>query len=106
VTLITPFCVRNRTGEFTRGMLVVDRRNDVTACAPADSRSHVQQELDRFRLSDGSFESSAVPAPVLADDIDKKGWKGIGVFTVVETPGPRVCLELLLQRVWGVSRHP
>ena len=97
--------MRNRTGEFTRGMLVVDRRDDAAACAPGDNRSHVQQELDRLCDSDGPFESSAVPAPVLVDDIGKKGWQGIGVYTVVETPGPRVCLELLLRRIWGVSRH-
>ena len=87
-------------------MLVVDRRDDVAACAPGDNQSHMQQELDRLRDSDGPFESLAVPAPVLVDDTGKKGWQGIGVFTVVETPGPRVCLELLLQRIWGVSRHP
>jgi len=86
-----------RTGEVTRGMLVVDRRDDVGAYAPGDNRSHVQQKLDRLNVSHGPFESAAVPAPVFVGKPD------IGVFTVVETPGPSACLELLLQRIWGVS---
>ena len=99
---LMPFYVHNRTGEFTRGMLVVDRRDDVGAYAPGENRSYVQQELDRFHVSHGPFESPAVPIPVV-DDIGKKGEQDIGVFTVVETPGPRACLELVLQRIWGVS---
>ena len=106
MTLITPFYMRNRTGEFTCGMLVVDRRDDVGAYAPGDNRSHVQQELDRLHVSHGPFESAVVPAPVLVDNVGKKGKQDTGVFTVVKTPGPRVCLELLLQRIWGVPRHP
>jgi len=85
-------------------MLVVDRRDDVGAYAPGDNRSHVQQELDRLHVSHGPFESAVVPAPVLVDDIGKKK-EDIGVFTVVETPGPHACLGLLLQRIWGVSRQ-
>ena len=96
----------NRTGEFTRGMLVVDRRDDAGAYAPGDNRSHVQQELDRLHVSHEPFESAAVPAPVLVDGVGKEGKEDIGVFTVVGTPGPRACLELLLRRVWGVSRQP
>lgn len=84
-------------------MLVVDRRDDVGAYAPGDNRSHVQQELDRLHASHGPFESTAAPAPVLMDDIGKKGKQDNGVFTLVETPGPRACLELLLQRIWGIQ---
>src|ERR1700753_3236942 len=96
--------MRNRTGEFTRGMLVVDRRDDVGAYAPGDNRSHVQQELDRLHVSHGPLESAAEPAPVLADHMGKEKPE-VGVYTVVETPGPRICLELLLQRIWGVSKR-
>jgi len=85
-------------------MLVVDRRDDVGAYAPGVNRSHVQQELDRLHVSHGPFESAAVPAPVLMDDVGKEGKQDIGVFTLVDTPGPRACLELLLQRIWGVSK--
>jgi len=95
-----------RTGEFTRGMLVVDRRDDVGAYAPGDNRSHVQEELDRLHIPHGPFESAAVPVPVLMEYAGKKGGPDdIGVFTLVETPGPRVCLELLFQRIWGISRQ-
>lgn len=93
--------MRNRTGEFTRGVLVVDRRH-VGVYAPGDNRSHVQQVLDHSRVSHGTLESATVPAPVLKEyDVGKKK-PDVGVFTVVETPGPQVCLEFLLQRVWGV----
>lgn len=94
-----------RSGEFTRGMLVVDRRNDVGAYAPGANRIHVQQELDRLHVSHGPFESAVVPVPVLEDGVGENEKSKTGVFTVVETPGPRVCLELLFQRVWGVSRQ-
>ena len=98
--------MRNRTGEFTRGMLVIDRRDDVEAYAPGGNRSYVQQELERLRVPHRPFGSAAVPAPVFVDNISGKGKQDIGVFTLVETPGPRACLELLLQRIWGVSRQP
>ena len=81
-------------------MLVVDRRDDVGAYAPGDNRSHVYQALDPLHVSHGPF----VPAPVLGDDIGERK-ADVGVFTLVETPGSQVCLELLLQRVWGVSRQ-
>jgi len=105
MVLITPFYMRYRTGEFTRGMLVVDRRDDVGAYASGDNRSHVQQELDRHHILHGPFESAAVPAPVLMGDVGEKK-PDIGVFTVVETPGPPACLRLLFQRIWGISRQP
>lgn len=102
---MTPFYMRNRTGEFTRGMLVVDRRDDVGAYAPGDNRSHAQQELDRHRALYGPPEPAVIPAPVLEEAVDKKK-PGVGVFTVVETPGQSACLELLFQRIWGISRQP
>ena len=82
-------------------MLVVDRRDDAGAYAPGDNRSHVQQELDRRQIL---HEPAIVPAPVLVEDTGGEK-QDIGVFTVVETPGPHVCLELLLQRIWGISRQ-
>lgn len=80
-------------------MLVVDRRDDVGAYALGDNQSHMQQELDRHQ----TLHEPVIPAPVLVEDIDKEK-QDIGVFTVVETPDPPVCLELLLQRIWGISR--
>ena len=103
--LISQFYMRHRTGEYTRGMLVVDRRDDVGAYAPGDNRSHVQHELDQHHITHGPFESAAVPAPVLTGDTGKKK-PDTGVFTVVETPGSHACLDLLFQRIWGISRQP
>ena len=103
--LISPFYMRHRTGEYTRGMLVVDRRDDVGAYAPGDNRSQVQHERDQHHIPHGPFESAAVPAPVLTGDTG--GMRSdIGVFTVVETPGSRACLDLLFQRIWGIPRQP
>lgn len=91
-----------RAGEFTRGMLVVDRRDDVGAYAPGDNRS-VQYMSNHLRASHAPLDPHVVPAPVLEDDFGEKEGLGIGVFTLVETPGPQVCLGLLLRRIWGVS---
>lgn len=94
--------VHNRAGEFTRGMLVVDRRDDVGAYSPGDNRS-VQYMSNQFRVPHAPLDPHVVPAPVLKeDDIGEKEKQGIGVFTLVETPGPGVCLDLLLRRIWGV----
>ncbi|KAI1794101.1 nucleoside hydrolase [Ganoderma leucocontextum] len=55
-----------RTGELTRGMLVVDRRDDVGAYAPGANRAAVQAELERhhFPHAGAYYESTAVPAQV------------------------------------------
>ena len=82
---------------------MVDRRDDIGAYAYGDSR---QEELDRHPVLNGPFESAAVPVPVLVEGTGKNGGPDIGVFTVVETPGPRALLDLLLQRVWGISKQP
>ncbi|THH32284.1 hypothetical protein EUX98_g1908 [Antrodiella citrinella] len=53
-----------RVGEYTRGMLVIDRREDVGAYAPGSNRSQVQAELDKnpeFHPH-GASESTAVRA--------------------------------------------
>jgi len=94
-----------RTGEFTRGMLVVDRRDDVGAYALGDNRS-VKYASDQLHVSHGPFGSAVVPVPVIEEgDIGKEKNQDVGVFTLVETPGPQICLELLLQRIWGISRQ-
>ncbi|KDQ57686.1 hypothetical protein JAAARDRAFT_35371 [Jaapia argillacea MUCL 33604] len=91
-----------RTGELTRGMLVVDRREDLqSAYSPGANRAQVQAELERMHVEHARFESSAVPAQVdveeapHARDIE-------GVACIVETPGPEEIVRLLLTRVWGV----
>ncbi|KAI0743470.1 nucleoside hydrolase [Daedaleopsis nitida] len=112
-----------RVGELTRGMLVVDRREDDGAYAPGENRAQVQAELERhhFRPA-GSFESTALPAQVEVETAPTDGHpanananasgsatgspsasQAEGVFCVTETPGPAALVRLLLERVWGVT---
>ncbi|RDX55068.1 nucleoside hydrolase [Lentinus brumalis] len=107
-----------RTGELTRGMLVVDRREDVGAYAPGVNRAEVQAERHHFKHT-GTYESTAVPAQVeveapptnpgkpqeqgpatMQDSKSKTHTEGVPCIT--ETPGPAALLQLLLERVWGV----
>ncbi|KAF7315264.1 Inosine-uridine preferring nucleoside hydrolase [Mycena indigotica] len=74
-----------RTGELTRGCLVVDRRADEGAYALGADRS----------------TSSVMPALVETEDAPRD-LKGNGVACCTRTPGPSVLLEMLLSRVWGV----
>ncbi|KIY65844.1 nucleoside hydrolase [Cylindrobasidium torrendii FP15055 ss-10] len=93
-----------RTGELTRGMLVVDRREDESAYAPGANRAMVQEELDKQSLkhetSGGEF--SAVPAEVDVENAPVGNEDVSAVFCVSKTPGPKVLLDLLFKRVWGV----
>jgi inosine-uridine nucleoside N-ribohydrolase len=68
-----------RTGEITRGMLVVDRRED-ESYLPGANRAEVQKGLE------------ITPNPIS------------GVFCITHTPGPATLSRLLLNRVWG-CRH-
>jgi hypothetical protein len=83
-------------------MLVVDRRLDDDAYAPGDNRAYVQDQLDKGNVKHGPFEAAVIPAPIGIDEpMENKG--GLGVFTIVQTPGPDVILNLLLKRIWGVE---
>ncbi|KIK68896.1 hypothetical protein GYMLUDRAFT_34898 [Collybiopsis luxurians FD-317 M1] len=54
-----------RTGELTRGMVVVDRREDDSAYAPGANRAEVQAALDEVNFSvHKKLESIALPARV------------------------------------------
>jgi len=96
-----------RVGELTRGMLVVDRRDDQGAYAPGSNRAEVQEELEKHQFSHaGNYESTAVPAQVEVENVaqtqalpDQPG----GVSCVVKTPGPNALVDLMLERIWGVS---
>lgn len=96
-----------RVGEITRGMCVVDRREDAGAYAPGANRAEVQAELEKYHLHhSGQFESTALPAQVeveRASDAQPPQHTEGGVACVYETPGPAVLLDLLLERVWGVT---
>ncbi|KAJ8077003.1 hypothetical protein PM082_001426 [Marasmius tenuissimus] len=88
-----------RTGELTRGMLVVDRREDESAYALGANRSEAHAKHNE----DG--EGTVVPARVEVENPEQatsvESSKSPGVPCVVKTPGPTVLLELLLKRVWG-----
>lgn len=99
-----------RVGELTRGMLVVDRRDDQGAYDPGANRAHVQAELEMHHVDHtGTYESTALPAQVELEhppsppQTDPESSSGGGVPCIVKTPGANVLLELMLQRIWGVA---
>ncbi|KAJ7502815.1 Inosine/uridine-preferring nucleoside hydrolase domain-containing protein [Mycena galericulata] len=91
-----------RTGELTRGMLVVDRRDDASAYSPGANRAAVQAELDKHMFQHRTWESTAVPALVETEHVPKV-LSPRGVVCVHATPGPAILLALLMKRVWGVD---
>ncbi|KAJ6593665.1 nucleoside hydrolase [Mycena capillaripes] len=91
-----------RTGELTRGFLVVDRRDDTSAYAPGANRAEVQAELDKHSSHHGNWESTAVPALVETEHAPKN-LHPRGVMCVHATPGPTTLLNLLTWRIWGVK---
>ncbi|CDO70597.1 hypothetical protein BN946_scf184656.g12 [Trametes cinnabarina] len=95
-----------RVGELTRGMCVVDRRDDQGAYAPGANRAEVQAELERHHFHHtGTYESTAVPVPVEVESrpvIQGQGPVIGGVACVTQTPGSKALVMLLLERVWGV----
>ncbi|KAJ3851912.1 nucleoside hydrolase [Lentinula lateritia] len=98
------------TGELTRGMVVVDQRQDKTAYAPGANRAEVQAELEQTHFSSGGDSKSValpVPAQVEVDLASESNHKTDsdhrGVWCITETPGPDALLETLLARVWGVQ---
>ncbi|KAG6920093.1 hypothetical protein DXG01_010161 [Tephrocybe rancida] len=92
-----------RTGELTRGMLVVDRREDESAYSPGANRAEIQAEMDKKNIKHGIWESSALPAQVETEEDTKVKPKCPGVLCITETPGADVLLSFLFRRVWGVE---
>lgn len=90
-----------RTGELTRGMLVVDRRRDTSAYAPGANRAKVQAELERHGIDHEPWESTAVPAQVEIEEPSRSDTTIPSILCVTDTPGPETLLKLLLNRVWG-----
>ncbi|THH15642.1 hypothetical protein EW146_g4868 [Bondarzewia mesenterica] len=91
-----------RTGEVTRGMCVVDRRDDKGAYAPGANRAAVQAALERQQLKHGPFESIALPAQVVVEEQSQtKQTKGEGVPTIKATPGSDVLVDMILKRLWN-----
>lgn len=81
-------------GELTRGMLVVDRREDDTAYPLGTNRSEAQREKGQ---DDTKFSKIDIATGLVQDP------GTLGVVCMYETPGPSKLLALLLKRVWGCS---
>lgn len=77
-----------RAGEFTAGMLIVDRR----IRAQPEQHPHTVDPMDSNLLS-AQAEIDDLETP----DSDK------GIYCIVETPGPEALLRLLTKRVWGMD---
>ncbi|GBE81034.1 Uridine nucleosidase 1 [Sparassis crispa] len=97
-----------RLGEISRGMLVVDRRDEQGAYDPGANRAQVQAELEQHQFRHaGTFESTALPAQVELERPPVLPQEGAeqppGVPCIVKTPGPSVLLTLMLKRIWGVA---
>ncbi|KAG5646805.1 hypothetical protein DXG03_002182 [Asterophora parasitica] len=92
-----------RTGEITRGMLVIDRREDESAYSPGANRAQIQAEIESKKLEHGVWESAANPAQVETQQEGSAQRVGSGVFCVIETPGSEALLQLLFSRVWGTD---
>ena len=86
-------------------MCVVDRRDEAMAYASGNNRAKLQEALiDADEKHAGELESSAAPAPVMADSTPEElpeGYEGVPI--VARTPGPQTLLKLLFARVWGVE---
>jgi len=94
-----------RTGELTRGMLVIDRRDDQIAYVPGTNRAKAQAELELLLADRNAVESGALPAQAAVECRDDLHKRERGVVCVIDTPGPEALLQVLLERVWGISDH-
>ena len=94
-----------RKGELTRGMCVVDRRNDGEHAPPVDF-AQVQAALQN-RVDAGSADvddfGPTVPAPIDKSSRGIKQDELDGVTVVEGTPGPETLVQLMLKRVWNVD---
>lgn len=105
-----------RTGEITRGMLVVDRRDDQTAYARGANQSEVHRLSELSHQPHGLLESTAQgemesngilrgPDTWLGHPTVHDGSLGgsTDVACVISTPGKDVLLQLLTKRLWNVD---
>ncbi|KDR75339.1 hypothetical protein GALMADRAFT_227002 [Galerina marginata CBS 339.88] len=83
-----------RTGELTRGMLVVDRREDESAYPLGANRSEAQRDPN------GVFHNTKLPETGINTT---QVYLDQGILCIQATPGPDILLKLLLDRIWGCS---
>ncbi|TDL26201.1 nucleoside hydrolase [Rickenella mellea] len=86
-----------RTGELTRGMLVVDRRMDEGAYVSGANRAEVHAELGK------NISVSQLPVPAQVEtSANIVSSPTAGVSCIIDTPGQDALLSLMLRRIWGV----
>jgi hypothetical protein len=100
----------HRIGELTRGMCVVDRRDDQGAYAPGVNRARVQAELKSHMAAGSAFvfgplESVAVPARVGVEDEPSHQCSDEqeGVPVIEGTPGAEALVQIMMKRIWNVT---
>ncbi|KAI5123677.1 hypothetical protein M0805_001705 [Coniferiporia weirii] len=114
-----------RTGELTRGMLVVDRRDEITEAAVAAATAATTvvplpltaspDSEKRFRAGDNRAEVQAaldravhdIPAPVQVElDVPRVNLNPPrGVACIVRTPGADTLVSSMLANIWGEQRR-
>ena len=82
------FVIRN--GEYTRGMLIVDRRSEGMKSSPTTHDETI------------ALTSHQIPATIQVETESDIPPQSPGIQCIVQTPGPRVLLDLILSQVWGV----
>ncbi|EIW82782.1 nucleoside hydrolase, partial [Coniophora puteana RWD-64-598 SS2] len=99
-----------RTGELTRGMLIVDRRADaISAPQPGLNRSESEAPIPITTSNPYPIEKQTEEhAPVTAMHTSTQNGPPEtthrrGVLCIHETPGQDALVSLLLRRVWGVE---
>ena len=85
----------DRTGELTRGMLVVDRRIDEGNYELGENRAQVQA------LKDGRHGSP--PVQIKSKEQLQKSMDAQGVIVVIDSPEPQELLRFMFERIWGVG---
>ena len=76
-------------------MLVVDRRDDVSAYPLGSNRSEAQREPHDGHIASNKSDKVEI--------ISGANTEFSGVIVIYRTPGHDVLLRLLLERVWGCA---
>lgn len=87
-----------RVGELTRGMLVVDHRQD-GIFSPGDNRARVQEEGNVEKYRTAVVQTLEVDPREHQDEL-LMGVQDVAV--VIDTPGPDVLVRAMLNRIWGL----
>lgn len=87
--------LRGRHGEITRGMLVIDERQDKSNYEPNDNREQVHT-LQESNLNPKRY------SPETVHQMLSKTIQGVNIVT--RTPGNDVLVEMIMQRIFCIKR--